>query len=193
MARFIPEPRKIRLEPATKYPLSIQKLRIIWGSDAAVRREYRRLQAAVDKRLKRAEAAGYGRTAYAREMRRVKRISKLESMEDVARALNTASRILRDKRYTLQGIRKGQESGVRKLEEQGAILPSEKPRSITRAELDTLFEAARKRGFLQQYGSDEVADLYKTRQESGKPTDYSLQQWQGPLSAIQRKLDAVNI
>ena len=193
MSRFIPEPRKIRLEPATHYPARIESLRLVWGSDAAIRKEYRRLQAAVDKRLKRAEAAGYGKTAYAKEMRRVPRISNLQSMSEVARALNVASRILRDKRYTLSGIRKGQEKGVMQMEHRGMIMPTEQPRSVTRAELDTLFEAARKRGFLEQYGSDEVATLYNERQKTGKSTAYTLQQWQGPLSALQRKLDAVNI
>ncbi len=59
MPKFVPTPKTIRLEPSVKYPPNLEKLRIIWGSDAAIRKEYRRLQAAVDKRMKRFIQAGF--------------------------------------------------------------------------------------------------------------------------------------
>lgn len=194
MPKFVPTPKTIRLEPSVKYPPNLEKLRIIWGSDAAIRKEYRRLQAAADKRMKRFIQAGFGKTPYVRELKSIKRVSQLGSMQEVARQLAKASQKLRDKRYTLSGIRKSQEQGLQKMIEKGMIKPeSATGKKPTRAELDALFEAARRRGFLQQYGSDEVLDIYRTRQEQGRETDYTRQQWQGPLSAMQRKLDAANV
>ncbi len=194
MPKFIPTPKTIRLEPSVKYPPNLEKLRIIWGSDAAIRKEYRRLQAAVDKRMKRFIQAGFGKTPYVRELKSIKRVSQLGSMQEVARQLAKASQKLRDKRYTLAGIRKGREKAIQTMVEKGLILAEDiygkKP---TRDEQDVLFMTARKRGFLRQYGSERVSEIYRTRQRRGAETNLTPQQWQGPISTMQRKLDAAQV
>lgn len=189
MARFIPKPKLIRLAPATHYPPSLAKQRTIWGSDAAIRKEYRRLQAAIDKRLKRAEAAGFGKTALAREMRSIKRISKINDMGKVATLLNKAYRILRDQRYTLEGIRKSASTRLDKLINKGFVLPEDKyGNAPSQASVDALFAAAKRRGYLGDYGSDKVYEIYREYQEEGNE-ELNEEQWYAILQ-MHEKMDA---
>lgn len=189
MARFIPKPKQINLAPATHYPPSLAKQRTIWGSDAAIRKEYRRLQAAVDKRLKRAEASGFGKTALAREMRSIKRISKINDMGKVSTLLNKAYRILRDQRYTLEGIRKSASTRLEKLKSKGFILPEDsRGREPSQASVDALFAAAKRRGYLGDYGSDKVYEIYREYQEKGD-AELNEEQWDAILQ-MHEKMDA---
>lgn len=188
MARFIPKPKTINLRIAPDYTTNLAKLRVIYGSDMEIRREYRRLQAAVDKRLKRMEAAGLGESVQARQLRQIPRISKLENMQQVAVKLNKAYQKLNSPKYTLPGVRASSEKRAETLIKQGRVAEG-----AVGSELDTLFRVVRRRGFLGVYGSDRVLQLYKDRQEKGRPTDYTEQQWQGVVSALQVKLKAVDI
>lgn len=188
MAKFIPTPKTIDLRIAPDYTTNLAKLRVIYGSDMEIRREYRRLQAAVDKRLKRMEAAGLGESVQARQLRQIPRISKLENMQQVAVKLNKAYQKLASPKYTLPGVRRSSEKRAETLIEKKRVLEG-----AVGSELDTLFRVVRRRGFLGVYGSDRVLQLYKSRQEAGKETNYTEQQWQGVVSALQRKIKAVDI
>ena len=184
MAKYIPKPKQIDLRIAADYTRNLSKLRVIYGSDTEIKREYRRLQAAVSKRLKREIEAGYGESPYARELSKIKPVKQLSGMEAVARELNRAYTKLTDQRYTLAGIREGRAKGLKTMIDKGMVLPG-----ASRDELDTLFRAARRRGFIEQYGSDKVNEIYRTRQEKGLDTNYTDKQWQGVLSAAQVKLN----
>lgn len=188
MAKFIPTPKTIDLRIAPDYTTNLAKLRVIYGSDKEIRREYRRLQAAVDKRLKRMEAAGLGESVQARQLRQIPRISKLENMQQVAVKLNKAYQKLASPKYTLPGVRRSSQKRAETLIEKKRVLEG-----AVGSELDTLFRVVRRRGFLGVYGSDRVLQLYKSRQEAGKETNYTEQQWQGVVSALQRKIKAVDI
>lgn len=188
MAKFIPTPKTIDLRIAPDYTTNLAKLRVIYGSDKEIRKEYRRLQAAVDKRLKRMEAAGQGESVQARQLRQIPRISKLENMQQVAVKLNKAYQKLASPKYTLPGVRRSSQKRAETLIEKKRVLEG-----AVGSELDTLFRVVRRRGFLGVYGSDRVLQLYKSRQEAGKETNYTEQQWQGVVSALQRKIKAVDI
>jgi hypothetical protein len=188
MPKFIPTPKTIDLRIAPDYTTNLAKLRVIYGSDKEIRKEYRRLQAAVDKRLKRMEAAGLGESVQARQLRQIPRISKLETMQKVAVKLNKAYQNLASPKYTLPGVRRSSEKRAETLVEKRRVLEG-----AVGSELDTLFRVVRRRGFLGVYGSDRVLQLYKSRQEAGKETNYTEQQWQGVVSALQRKITAVDI
>lgn len=188
MAKFIPTPKTIDLRIAPDYTTNLAKLRVIYGSDKEIRKEYRRLQAAVDKRLKRMEAAGLGESVQARQLRQIPRISKLENMQQVAVKLNKAYQKLSSPKYTLPGVRRSSQKRAETLIEKKRVLDG-----AVGSELDTLFRVVRRRGFLGVYGSDRVLQLYKSRQEAGKETNYTEQQWQGVVSALQRKIKAVDI
>lgn len=188
MAKFIPTPKTIDLRIAPDYTTNLAKLRVIYGSDKEIRKEYRRLQAAVDKRLKRMEAAGLGESVQARQLRQIPRISKLENMQQVAVKLNKAYQKLASPKYTLPGVRRSSQKRAETLIEKKRVLEG-----AVGSELDTLFRVVRRRGFLGVYGSDRVLQLYKSRQEAGKETNYTEQQWQGVVSALQRKIKAVDI
>lgn len=188
MAKFIPTPKTIDLRIAPDYTTNLAKLRVIYGSDKEIRKEYRRLQAAVDKRLKRMEAAGLGESVQARQLRQIPQISKLENMQQVAVKLNKAYQKLASPKYTLPGVRRSSQKRAETLIEKKRVLEG-----AVGSELDTLFRVVRRRGFLGVYGSDRVLQLYKSRQEAGKETNYTEQQWQGVVSALQRKIKAVDI
>ena len=173
MARFIPTPKTIDLRIAPDYTPNLAKLRVIYGSDKEIRKEYRRLQAAVDKRLKRMEAAGLGESVQARQLRQIPRIRKLENMQQVAVKLNKAYQKLASPKYTLPGVRRSSEKRAETLIKKKRVLEG-----AVGSELDTLFRVVRRRGFLGVYGSDRVLQLYKSRQEEGKETDYTEKQWQ---------------
>lgn len=184
MAKFIPTPKTIDLRIAADYTRNLSKLRVIYGSDTEIKREYRRLQAAVSKRLKREIEAGFGESPYARELSKIKPVKQLSGMEAVARELNRAYSKLSDPRYTLAGIREGRRKALETMEAKGMVLPG-----ASISELDALFRAARRRGFIEQYGSDKVNEISRTRQQQGRKTDYTDRQWQGVLSAAQVKLN----
>lgn len=188
MPKFVPKPKTIDLRIAPDYTPNLAKLRVIYGSDREIRREYRRLQAAVDKRLRRMEAAGLGESVQAKQLRQIPRISKLETMQQVAVKLNKAYQKLSSPKYTLPGVRASSEKRIQTQIERGTL-----DRGSVGTEIDTLFRVARRRGFLGQYGSDRVRQLYRERQRKGSPTDYTERQWQGVISALQRKLNAVDI
>ena len=151
MAKFIPKPKTIDLRIAADYTRNLSKLRTIYGSDTEIKREYRRLQAAVSKRLKREIEAGFGESPYARELSKIKPVKQLSGMEAVARELNRAYTKLTDPRYTLAGIREWRAKGLKTMIDKGMVLPG-----ASRDELDVLFRAARRRGFLAEYGSQRV-------------------------------------
>lgn len=183
MSKFIPKPKQIDLRIAADYTRNLSKLRVIYGSDTEIKREYRRLQAAVSKRLKREIEAGYGESPYARELSKIKPVKQLSGMEAVARELNRAYTKLTDQRYTLAGIREGEKKAVETMVNKEMVLEG-----ATGPELKALFRAARRRGFLAEYGSQRVTEIYRTRQEKGKPTNYTDKQWQGVLTAAQVKI-----
>lgn len=174
----------MKFSAPTDYAPSLRLQLKRWGSDQAIRTEYRRLQAAVDKRLKRAEAAGYGETPYAREMRKITRIKEVDTMANVSRLMSRAYHILNDQRYGLKGIRAGRQKGLNKMIERGMVLEG-----ASRDDLDVLFLVARKRGFLEQYGSQKINELYRTRQQNGKNTNLTARQWWAELARMQSKIN----
>lgn len=188
--KFIPTPKKITLRSVGYYAPSLRWLRGLYGSDAAIRKEYRRLQAAIDKRYKRAVKAGYGETPVAREMAKVVRISQLRDMQDVVYMLNKAYGQLTRETFTLAGIRESRRKAMQTMVDRGQILSGTEAGTTPPSEgsLDVLFMVARKRGYLAEYGSQEVYTLYKARQEKGKAVYENAQQWQGVVTARQVQL-----
>lgn len=180
-----PEPRRIKLRPAGEYAPSLSWMRGIYGSDAEIRKEYRRLQYAIDKRIKRAEAAGYGATAQVQAMRSIVRISELESMQEIVYRLNKAYRYLSNDKYTLKGIRESRKQATQTMIERGLL-----EKGALEGEVDTLFAVARKRGFIEKYTSEQIAAAYRNRQASGGKTDLNQKQWNVVLSTLGRKIGA---
>lgn len=158
-----------KLKGSEMYVNRYSKLLERYGSESAIRAEYRRLYDIIHKREVRASQAGYGNRIVTGEMRKIVKISEIESNKELARLLNKAYRQLTKESYTLKGQRESGQKALQTMIKHGQVLPG-----ATKEELDALFQRARKSGFLKVYGSAKVQGLYKERQKRGKE---SYQDW----------------
>lgn len=189
--RFIPEPRKIKLLEPQMYSNNLGRLRKLYGSDVEIRREYRRLQAAIDKRLKRLQKAGFGDSYQARELARLPRIGQLKDMGQVALKLNLAYRRLSDPRYTLPGAREARNKASATMVSKGMILPT--AGASSGEEINTLFAVARSRGYLPILTSERILEIYRKRQEKGEDTDLDADEWGEVLEDLAEKIQAIEV
>lgn len=158
-----------RLMTPEHYAPSYRKLQKTYGSESAIRAEYRRVQAVIEKRWIRAQAAGYGSREVTKAMGAMKPISQITSNRELAQALSKAYKILSSPSYTLKGQR---EARFRAIETQ--IKNKQLEPGASQTDVDLLFESARKRGTLQQYGSREVQRAYRERQKSSRKRSEAL-------------------
>ena len=152
-----------RLKEAKYYKPNYRALVKEYGSESAVRAEYRRLYDIIHKRVVRASQAGFGDRLVTGEMRKITKISEVGSNSELARQLSKAYRQLTKESYTLKGQRESGQKALQTMIKHGQVLPGAK-----KEDLDAVFQRARKSGFLKVYGSAKTQSLYKERQKRGK-------------------------
>ncbi len=154
-----------RLKDPSAYSPSYRRLKEVYGGDErAIRAEYRRVYDIVRKRYKRAVAAGFGRRQVTLNMGDLKPISAIESNRELARNLANAYHYITAETYTLKGQRAAREKALETLIERKKVYKDD----YSIADIDLLMKLARKRGMLEEYGSDTVLEEYRRRQKSEK-------------------------
>lgn len=159
-----------RLKDPSHYSASYRRLQKAYGGNAsAIRAEYRRVYAIIEKRWWRAMQAGFGNRQVTKNMGALKPISQIESNAELARSLSNAYTYLTNETYTLKGQRAAR---IKAIETQ--IRNKQLEPGASQTDVDLLFELARKRGTLAEYGSKTVQDAYKARQRSERRKDLEL-------------------
>ncbi len=189
----------IKLKEGKYYQPVYKKLVTTYGSESAVRAEYRRLYNAIHKRITRAEAAGLGGTIQVSEMKKITGIKQIKTEQELARKLARAAYILGEGsadttdpfgkkvpgKYTLKGLRMSESKALLTAKEHG-LLPADI--DATWGDISSWFAIAERKYGKEYYLGKDIMDEITERHNTGKSThDVSAEEIEKALSGIIKK------
>lgn len=158
-----------KLLSSEHYSPSYNRLKSVYGSASAIRAEYRRVYAVIEKRWWRAMQAGFGAREVTKAMGSLKPISQIESNSELSRSLSRAYKMLTNEAYTMKG-----QIESRKRATETMIKKKQLYEGASWSDVDLLFETARKRGLVKLYGSDQIQAIYRERQTNRRKKSVGL-------------------